>query len=144
MNAFLNQYQNNQVSTASPERILIMLYDGAIRFANRAKESLAAGDMEGKVDGINRTIAIVTELSTTLDHKVGGQIAAELDALYGFMVRELSRANLKNDSKALESVDGLLRHLRETWVQAIEVVQQDRNNGVAGQRRQGESAAAAI
>jgi flagellar secretion chaperone FliS len=121
MNAYMNQYQNNQVQTASPEKILIMLYDGAIRFTRQAMLAIDAGNKSVQGEKISRVIAIVSEFSNTLDHEIGGEIATELDALYTFMIRELTQANLKGDRKALETVDELLSGLRETWVEAAKI-----------------------
>lgn len=121
MNAYMNQYQNNQIQTASPEKILIMLYDGAIRFTRQAMLAMDAGDKAVQGEKISRVMAIVCEFSNTLDHEIGGEIATELDALYNFMTRELTRANLKGDRKALETVEDLLSGLRETWVEAAKI-----------------------
>ena len=124
MNAYMNQYQNNQVLNATPERILVMLYDGAIRFCRQAMQALDEGRHKDRGERIGKVMAIVCEFSNTLDHEVGGEIAADLDALYDFMVRELTRANVKNDRGALETVEKLLLELRETWVEAIEINKQ--------------------
>ncbi len=121
MNAYMNQYQKNQVSTASSEQILIMLYDGAIRFVHQADEAMASGKKVQKLESISKAMAIITELANTLDHEVGGEIAENLDALYSYMTRELTRANLKNDRELLKVVETLLSDLRETWMQAIEI-----------------------
>jgi len=121
MNAYMNQYQNNQILNASPEQILIMLYDGSIRFCRQAMLAMDAGQKTLQAEKISRAMAIVCEFSNTLNFEVGGEIAADLDALYAFMVRELTRANIKNDRKALETVADLLAGLRETWVDAIEI-----------------------
>ena len=126
MNAYMNQYQSTQVQTASPEQILIMLYDGAIRFSRQATEFMLAGQMTAKAEKISRVIAIVSELANTLDHEIGGEIAEELDALYNFMIRELTQANLQNDADKLTVVENLLSDLRETWMQAIEINRQER------------------
>lgn len=126
MNAYMNQYQNTQVQTASPEQILIMLYDGAIRFCRQATEFMLAGQMTAKAEKISRVIAIVSELANTLDHEIGGEIAEELDALYNFMIRELTQANLQNDTEKLTVVENLLSDLRETWMQAIEINRQEK------------------
>ncbi len=135
MNPYLNQYQNNQVSTASPEQILIMLYDGAIRFANQAAEAIAERDVEKRNLYINKTMAIISEFNATLDHEIGGEIAANLADLYDFMLRELTRANLKNDAQILGPVLNILTDLREAWVQAAEIVKKEKtppgNAGVA-------------
>lgn len=121
MNAYMSQYQTNQVSTATPEQILIMLYDGAIRFVSQADQAIVEGKPDKKALYINKTIAILAELSATLDHKVGGQISENLAALYDFMTRELNKSNMRNDRKSLEVVKTLMSELRETWVQAIEI-----------------------
>jgi len=134
MNAYVNQYQNNQILNASPEQILILLYDGSIRFCRQAIHAMDAGQRTVQGEKISRAMAIVCEFSNTLNHEIGGEIAADLDALYGFMTRELTRANVQNDRKALETVADLLTGLRETWVEAIEI-----NRGGAQQAAKSES-----
>jgi flagellar protein FliS len=130
MNAFYNRYQNNQVTTASPEQLLIMLYDGAIRFVRQAAEAMAAGERVRKLESISKALGIVSELANTLDHEVGGEIAENLDALYHFMIRELTQANLKNDAEKLRVVEDLLCGLRETWMQAIEINRQEKGSAM--------------
>jgi len=128
MNAYMSQYQNNQVLTATPEQILIMLYDGAIRFSHQAIQAINAGDKQTQNTKIGRAMAIVCELSNTLDHKIGGEIAADLDALYGFMIKEFTRANIEGDPQALETVVNLLSELREAWVEAAKIYAQERRS----------------
>ncbi len=130
MNAYMNQYQQTQIDTASREQILIMLYDGAIRFTRQAIRAIGEGDISGKVTGIQKAMAIVMEFRTTLDHEVGGEVAANLDALYDYMIRNLLEANVKNEVKPLEVVDGLLSDLRETWKQAIEIARNEQKSQV--------------
>lgn len=125
MNAYMNQYQQNQIDTASREQILIMLYDGAIRFCRQALDAMESGNDKLKREKISRALAIVTEFSNTLDREIGGEIAENLDALYHFMIRELTSANLQNDSEKITVVIGLLCELRETWMQAIEIARQE-------------------
>lgn len=127
MNAYMNQYQNNQILNATPERILIMLYDGAIRFCREAMSALEEGRHKDRGEKIGRVMAIVCEFSNTLDHEIGGEIATELDALYNFMLRELTKANVKNDLQALKTVETLLSDLRTTWVEAIEINNKTKN-----------------
>lgn len=126
MNAYMNQYQNNQVSTATPEQLLIMLYDGAIRFVRQAIAALDAKNMEEKSRYINKASAIVSEFRATLDHGIGGEISASLDDLYDFMLREMVKGNIKNDPEPLRVVENLLSDLRETWMQAIEINRQEK------------------
>lgn len=121
MNAIWNQYQQNQVQQATPEQILVMLYDGAIRNTAQAVEALAHDDRVRKAEAISKAIHIVTTLSDTLDHQIGGDIAENLDALYNYMIRELTNGNLQNDPAPLVTVEGLLRDLRGAWTEAIEI-----------------------
>jgi flagellar protein FliS len=131
MNAYVNQYHNNQILNASPERILIMLYDGAIRFCRQAIQALDSGNKLVMSEKISRTMAIICEFANSLDHEIGGEIATDLDALYSFMTRELIRANLKNERQPLETVEKLLVDLRDTWIEAIEVNRQSTRPDVA-------------
>ena len=131
MNAYVNQYQNNQILSATPEQILILLYDGSIRFCRQAIQAMDTGQRTVQAEKISQAMAIVCEFANTLDHKVGGEIATDLDALYGFMIRELTRANVQNDREALETVEGLLLGLRETWVKAIEINQRNTHQMIA-------------
>ena len=117
----MNQYQQNQISTASPERILLMLYDGAIRFTRRAIQGVEENNFEQRRVGISKTMAIIAEFSNSLNHEVGGKIAEDLDSLYDFMLRQLTGANLDNDIEKLKVVEKLLMDLRGTWAEAIEI-----------------------
>ncbi|MBV5329159.1 MAG: flagellar export chaperone FliS [Chlorobium sp.] len=124
MNAY-NKYQQNQVLSASPEQILLMLFDGAIRFTRQAIIALEEDNSAGFYHGISKAMAIVTELSNSLDHAVGGEIAENLDALYHFMTQELIQANLHKDMAKLRVVEGLLVDLRSTWGEAIKINKQE-------------------
>ncbi len=121
MNGYVNQYQNNQIATASREQILLMLYDGAIRFCKQAKKGLEDGDIAIKGRYIGKVMAILAELSNSLDHEIGGDIASNLDALYAYMQKELSKANVKNDAGPIDTVCTMLCELRATWAEAIEI-----------------------
>ncbi len=118
---YSNNYLQNQIATASPEKLLIMFYDGAIRFTLQASSAIVSGDIETRNYAVNRAVAIISELAATLDHKIGGKIAADLDALYNFMIRELHRGNSRNDQAPFATVEDLLTGLRETWVEAIKI-----------------------
>ena len=92
---------------------------------------MEAGDRVKKGEGINKAVAIITEFRNTLDHKIGGEIAANLDALYEYMLRELLKANAKHDPKPLHIVEGLLSDLRDTWKQAIDIARAEAIGPVA-------------
>ncbi|MDR3088659.1 MAG: flagellar export chaperone FliS [Desulfobulbaceae bacterium] len=116
-----SQYLRNQIFTATPEQLLIMLYDGAIRFTRQAISGVEETNLNMMSHGIRRAMAIITEFSNTLNHEVGGAIAENLDALYNFMVRELTLANLHRDAEKLRVVENLLVGLRATWAEAIQI-----------------------
>ena len=119
MNAY-SQYQQNQIMSASSEQILLMLYDGAIRFTRQAIRGMEEENLTQFHHGIEKSMAIIIEFSNSLDHTIGGDIAGNLDALYDFMVRELTLANLHKDIKKLKVVEKLLVDLRATWGEAVE------------------------
>jgi len=121
MNGYTNQYQQNQILTASQDQILLMLYDGAIKFCKQAIKADAENDLAEKLGRISKVFAIVTEFSNSLNHEIGGEIAADLDSLYFFMMRELNHARTDKTGKHLQTVLNLLADLRETWAEAIEI-----------------------
>lgn len=130
MNAYMNQYQSNQILTASPEQILIMLYDGAIRFVRQAQAASEEGRLGDKSKAISKTIAIITEFSNTLNFEIGGDIANDLKQLYDFMIFELSAVNAKNETKRLQPVENILLDLREGFFGAAEINRQGSQPGV--------------
>lgn len=123
----MNQYHENQILTASREQILIMLYDGAIRFCRQAMAANTAGNRVLRLEKTGKVLAIVTEFSNSLNHEIGGEIAENLDALYHFMIRELTEARKSDTNDHLESVEKLLLDLRQTWVEAIEINRKEQN-----------------
>lgn len=116
-----NQYQNTQVITSSPEKILLMLYDGAINFTKIAITMMEKKDIAGKGKFIGKAQAIVSELMNTLNHDVGGDISRRLEQLYIYLIDEYLKANMHNSIKSLENAVKILTILRDTWVEAIEV-----------------------
>lgn len=121
MNGYTNQYLANTVLSASPEQLMLLLYDGAGRFLAQAIQAIEDGQIEKRTHGINKASAIVTEFAATLDRSQAPALADDLTALYGYMLRRMMQANLKNDAEPLVEVKGLLADLRATWAQAIEI-----------------------
>lgn len=115
----LKQYQNVNTQTsivdADPHRLIQLLYDGAIERINMAKARIQAKDFEGKNRLINKAIDILSGLRGFLDFKQGGQLAANLEALYDYMERRLFDANVRNDAAPLDEVVDLLRKVKEGW-----------------------------
>lgn len=115
-----NTYKQTAVTTASRGQILLMLYEAAIRNSKKAIESIEKNDMPAKGVAIGKVHDIVNELANTLDHKVAGNIAADLERLYNFMVEQLLKANLENSKEALQQVLKLLETLYSGWKVAVE------------------------
>lgn len=136
MNPYMNQYQQNHISMASPEQILIMLYDGAIRFTRQAIMAGEQGKQAEKLGRISKALAIITEFSNTLNHEIGGQIAADLDGLYQFMIRELNAARNDETGEKLKTVEGLLVDLRATWGEAIDINRQQQDNATSSSEQE--------
>ena len=130
MNAYMNQYHNNHILNASSEQILIMLYDGAIRFTRQAVLGIEENKPSMKLEGISRAMAIIAEFSNTLDREVGGEIADSLDGLYHFMMRELTAARSESSVARLRVVEDLLLDLRSTWAEAIEINRKESHSDV--------------
>ena len=119
MNQYVNQYKKTAVNTASKEQILLMLYDGAIKFLHKAKLALETKDIEQIHINLTKAERIITEFQSTLDMENGGRFAEELYALYEYLNNRLFLANIK---KRTDYVDEVLKHLtelRDTWREAI-------------------------
>ncbi len=135
MNNPYKNYQKTQVTTASKEKILLMLYEGAIRFTKHAIVAMEEKKIAEKGKYISKATAILSELMATLDFKVGGQLAAELENLYVFMIDKLIEGNIRNDVECLRSVENILRTLYVAWQ---DVVENPRPDGVPSPKLQPE------
>jgi flagellar protein FliS len=109
------QYQATQVQTASTGELVVLLYDGAVRFLNRARLALAERRFDSASADLVRGQEIILELLTGLDYERGGELAVNLRDLYLFMHQTLLQANIKKDIAAIETVIGLLDTIREAW-----------------------------
>lgn len=115
----MQAYRANQVMTADPGTILLLLYQGAIDFLRQAKNGLEKKDMAEKGQNISRALAIIGELQASLNFEVGGEVAHNLDNLYLFMTNHVTKANLSNDAQLLEETIALLATLKEGWEGAV-------------------------
>jgi len=108
-------YQQTAIGTQSKGRLIVMLYDGAIKFMKLAVRELEAGNYTAKGQYINRAQDIINELNAVLDTESGGEIALNLRRLYVFMNRRLSEANTKRDPQMIAEVIGLMGELNQSW-----------------------------
>ena len=114
------QYQKTLVTTASREKILLMLYEGAIRFIRQAEHAFENKKIADKGRYISKATAILSELMATLDFEAGGELAVDLENLYVFMIDKLIEGNIKNDMTCLKTVESLLNTLYNAWKDVIE------------------------
>ncbi|MES2017417.1 MAG: flagellar export chaperone FliS [Pseudomonadota bacterium] len=106
------------VQSANPHQLITMLFDGALVALSNALLHMKAGHIEAKGLALSKAIAIIDDgLRASLDQKAGGDIAASLDALYGYMSQRLVLSNIKNAPEMIEEVQNLLRDLKGAWVQ---------------------------
>ena len=110
-------YRDSSVLTAPPERLVVMLYDGAHRFLFQAAHAMRSGDIQQTNNRLQRAEAIISELRATLNHEQGGDVAGRLEAIYDFCQRHLIEARIKRDAERVEQVMKLLGELRDAWEQ---------------------------
>ncbi|EIQ00318.1 flagellar biosynthetic protein FliS [Opitutaceae bacterium TAV1] len=117
-------YRQQSVLTASPGQLVVMLYDGALRFMALARESfrLPENDVR-RIEQIHTSLlraqAILKELQATLNHEAGGEIAANLERLYDYYIRRLEEANRRKDETPVIEVERLVGHLRDGWAEML-------------------------
>jgi flagellar secretion chaperone FliS len=104
------------IAADDPHRLILMLMDGALERIAMARGSLQRGDIAQKAALVQRIVGIVVELRASLDLEKGGALAQSLDELYGYMERQLIRANCDNKTEFLDEVGSLLGEIRSAWV----------------------------
>ncbi|HEX7675405.1 MAG TPA: flagellar export chaperone FliS [Bdellovibrio sp.] len=119
------KYKQTSVQSASREKILLMLYEGAIKFTKLAIKAIEEKKIADRGMNIGRAFDIVMELNNTLDHKVGGDIASQLEQLYMFMMEQYTKANISGDAAPLQANLKLLNTLYDGWVQAVEKLKKE-------------------
>lgn len=115
MNNDVSKYLTQQVMTASPAKLVFMLYERAIGSLQEAVAAIEAGDVEGRWRANNRAIEIISHMWSTLDMDHGGEIAENLDRLFSFMLMRLTDVDLRNDPTPAQKVIELLLPLRDSW-----------------------------
>lgn len=111
----LNAYRKTEVQSRTPLELVVMLYDGAIRFVGVAKDAIGRGDIRARAEATSRALAIVSELQSTLDIARGGEMASSLDDMYRYITQRVVEATVKNDAAPLDEARRLLETLRDGW-----------------------------
>lgn len=114
-----NEYKRTQVTTVDKGRLIVLLYDGAIKFVQQAKDCAENADIEGKCNNINRAMDIVGELNHSLNMSEGGEIAQSLRRLYQFLTDRLLEGKIKEETHYLDEATRILKTLNEAWNEVV-------------------------
>jgi len=136
---YARTYQAQSVLTASPGQLVLMLYDGALRFLGHARDALESiEESPRRIEIINTNLIkaqnILAELKASLNHDVGGDHSANLERLYDYYMRRLLEANMKKTVAPVIEVESLVRQLRDGWAEMLcahEAERQKHTRGVA-------------
>ncbi len=115
-----NQYLKTQIETASKEQLVVMLFDGIIRFTENARKAIEEKSVEDSHHNLMRAQAIIMELICTVDKEKGGDIANNLLSLHAYAFNCLIVCNMKKDVTQIDEVQKIYRELREAWVGAMD------------------------
>lgn len=112
-----NAYKNQQVMTASPEQLTLLLYNGALRFLNESIQTMEQGDNQKSHNANMRVQAIVREFMITLD--MSCELSTDWAKLYEYTEYCLIQGNIKKDVKQLQQAKEMLENMREAWIGAM-------------------------
>jgi len=116
-------YKAQSVQTASPGKLVLMLFDGYLRFTTAAVNSFEETDLTKKNEGINNNLIkaqnIVTELQSSLDMSVPGELPGTLYRLYDYVLHQLQQANLQKKPEPIAEADKVIAELREAWAEML-------------------------
>jgi flagellar protein FliS len=110
-----SRYQQSQVLTAGREQLLLLVYDGILRFLSRAHRGLEQHDYHEKHLGISRAQTLIIELRRTLDFAAAPELAHNLTRIYTYLIEELAQIDAHDDDSRLQHVIRLVTEMREAW-----------------------------
>jgi flagellar protein FliS len=117
-------YGQNKINTATPAELTLMLYEGAIKFCNKAIDGVRENDLEKVHNNIRKVENIIMEFQATLNHKYA--VAKDFDVIYDYVYRKLVQANIDKTEESLEDVLKELRELRDDWKEIMKTAPQMR------------------
>ena len=126
------KYKNTSVQSASKEKILLMLYESAIKFTKLGIKAAEEKKIAERCHNIGRAFDIVIELNNTLNHEVGGELASQLEQLYMFMMEQYTKANISGSPDPLRANVKILENLYAGWAEAIENLKKNQEPNKAG------------
>ena len=120
-NKYIKQYQANNINTATPEKLMILLFDGAIQFLMKAKTAIAENNYKERSANIDGARKIIRELMRTIDLENGNDVSKNLFRLYNRMAMDLIKANVQRNSDKIDTVIEDLTNIRWGFQKAIEI-----------------------
>ena len=127
MNNAFAKYKTTSIQSASREKLLLMLYEAAIRFIKQAMIAIDRKDIAERGMNIGRAFDIVNELNNTLNHEVGGEISKNLEQLYMFISDQLTKSNATGQRKPLEDALKIMETLFSGWNEALNNLKREEN-----------------
>lgn len=124
-----NAYLRTEVLTASPEKLRLMLLDGAVRYARQGRQAMAGKDFESSFSGVSQCRDILLELITTMNPEVDPELCDRVRSLYTYMYTELLQGSMDKDVGRIDKVIELLEYERETWMLLMEKLAGERGVG---------------
>lgn len=120
-NKYIKQYQASNVNTATPEKLMMLLFDAAIQFLQKAKTAIEEKDLKGRAENIDGARKIIREFMRTIDLENGNDVAKQLFRLYNKMAMNLIKANVTRNTEKIDEVMEDLKNIRWGFQKAIEI-----------------------
>ena len=120
-NKYIKQYQASNVNTATPEKLMIMMFDGALQFLQKAKVAIAEGNLKERSQNIDGARKIIRELMRTIDLENVNDVSKQLFKLYNRMAMNLIKANVQRNAALIDTVIEDISNIRWGFQKAIEI-----------------------
>ena len=120
-NKYIKQYQANNVNTATPEKLMILLFDGALQFLQKAKNAINENNLQERAKNIDGARKIIRELMRTIDLENGNDVSKQLFRLYNRMAMNLIKANVQRNVSKIDEVITDITNIRWGFQKAIEI-----------------------
>ena len=120
-NKYIKQYQASNVNTATPEKLMIMMFDGALQFLQKAKTAISENNLQERTKNIEGARKIIRELMRTIDLENGNDVAKRLFKLYNRMAMNLIKANVQRNAAKIDEVIEDISNIRWGFQKAIEI-----------------------
>ena len=120
-NKYIKQYQASNVNTATPEKLMIMMFDGALQFLQKAKTAIKEGKLQERSQNIDGARKIIRELMRTIDSENGNDVSKQLFKLYNKMAMNLIKANVQRNATLIDNVIEDITNIRWGFQKAIEI-----------------------